>query len=200
LGERLARGTVVAIVVAVGGAALIGWADAGSAVALAGGGALYGNGLALGASLLVSGYLLIGRVVRQRVSWLAYVTPLYTVAAVTVLAVALATGTPLGGYDTRFYLLCLGMAVGPQLLGHGSFNYALQYLPAALVSLLALLEPVGAAALAYVLFGEAPAPLAVAGMLVVLVAVGAVVRIRRGRRPAPPTRVADEPRENASAS
>ena len=182
LRERLSAGTVTAIGVAVAGAALIGWSDAGAGQAERSA-SLFGNSLALAAALLVSVYLLVGRVVRQRVSWLAYVFPLYAVAALTTLAVALARGVPLFGYGAAFYALCAAMALGPQILGHGSFNYALQFIPAALVGMLALLEPVGASALAYVLFGEQPPTLAVLGMLVVLAAVSAVTwRERAGER------------------
>ena len=183
LSERLSRTTVVAIGVAVGGAALIGWADAGRVVL--GRGALWGNSLAFGAALLVSVYLLIGRVVRQKVSWLAYVTPLYTVAALTALAAAWVKGVPLFGYSVRFYALCVGLALGPQVLGHGSFNYALQYVPAAIVGMLALLEPVGASLLAYELFGEMPPSSSIVGMVVVLAAV-AVVIWQQEAQPDPP--------------
>lgn len=176
LGERLSWPVTAAIGGGVAGAALIGWGGASGAAPE---GALWGNALALSAAVLASGYLLIGRVVRQRLSWLAYVFPLYGVAALTTLAAVLATGTPLLGYDAAFYGWCLLMAAGPQVVGHGSFNYALQFFPAALVGMLALLEPVGASVLAYVLFSEAPPLLAVAGMLVVLGAVLAVVWFRR---------------------
>jgi len=175
LGERLRAGVVAAIVCAVAGAALIAYGDAARAVV----GTLFGNALAFGAALLASGYLLIGRVVRQRAGWLAYVFPLYAASAVTTLAVALGQGAPLLGYDWPFYAFCLAMAVGPQLIGHGAFNYALQSVPAALVGMLALLEPVGASLLAFALFGEVPPLPAVVGMLVVLAATGAVVLLRR---------------------
>lgn len=181
LGERLARTTIAAIIVAVLGAATIGWADAGSVTL--GQGALWGNALALGAAVLVSVYLLIGRVVRQQVSWLAYVTPLYTVAAITAVGTAMMKGTPLFGYSWRVYGLCVALALGPQVLGHGSFNYAVQQVSAAIVGMLALLEPVGASLFAYVLFGEVPPVLSIVGMLVVLAAV-AVVVWRRNRAPA----------------
>ena len=175
LGERLRMRVVAAIVGAVAGAALIAYGDAARAAV----GSLFGNALAFGAALLASGYLLIGRVVRQRAGWLAYVFPLYTASALTTLAVALWQGVPLLGYDWPFYGFCLAMAAGPQLIGHGAFNYALQYVPAALVGMLALLEPVGASLLAYFLFDEAPPLLAVVGMAVVLAATGAVVLLRR---------------------
>ncbi|HKL88194.1 MAG TPA: DMT family transporter [Salinibacter sp.] len=173
LGERLSATTLGAIIVAVLGAALIGWADAGTVTL--GQGALWGNSLALGAAVLVSVYLLIGRVVRQKVSWLAYVTPLYVTAAVTALLAAWAKGVPLFGYSWTFYGLCAGLALGPQVLGHGSFNYALQHVSAAIVGMLALLEPVGASIIAYFLFGEVPPAASVVGMLVVLAAVAVVV-------------------------
>ncbi len=173
LGERLSRSTVVAIMLAVGGAALIGWADAGEVTL--GYGAVWGNSLAFGAAVLVSGYLLIGRVVRRNVSWLAYVTPLYTIAAGTTLAAAWIKQVPLFGYSLKFYLLCAGLALGPQILGHGSFNYALQYVRTAIVGMLALIEPVGASIIAYFLFGEVPPLLSLVGMVIVLAAVAAVV-------------------------
>lgn len=181
LNERLSWTTVTAIVISVGGAVLIGVGDAqGIGV---GPNPLWGNSLALAASLFASLYLLIGRVVRQQVDWLAYVFPLYTVAALTTLGTAWWQGIPLWGYDTGFYGLCLLMAIGPQIFGHGSFNYALHYLPAALVGMLALLEPVGSSALALVLFGEVPNGLAIAGMGIVLGAVATVVWTERGRTP-----------------
>ncbi len=173
LNERLSRVTILAIGAAVGGAALIGWVDAGTVVL--GRGALWGNTLAFAGALLVSFYLLIGRVVRQKVSWLAYVTPLYTTAALTALGMAMLMDVPLLGYSWRFYGLCAALALGPQVLGHGSFNYALQYVPAAIVGLLALVEPVGASLLAYFLFGEVPPAASLFGMLVVLAAVAVVV-------------------------
>ena len=176
LGERLSAPTVLAICGAVAGAAIIAWADAGTIDM--GRGALWGNSLALGAALLVSIYLLIGRVVRQKVSWWAYVPPLYTAAAGCVLVTAWIRGTPLFGYSWGFYGLCVALALGPQVLGHGSFNYALQYASAAIVGMLALLEPVGASLLAYVLFGEVPPPLSILGMTVVLAGVALVVRRR----------------------
>jgi drug/metabolite transporter (DMT)-like permease len=176
LGERLSLPTVAAIVVAAAGAALIGWADAGTITM--GRGALWGNGLALGAAALVSVYLLIGRSVRQKTTWWAYVPLVYAAAAVVVLGTAWIGDTPLLGYSWRVYGLCAALALGPQVLGHGSFNYALRHVSAAVVGMLTLLEPVGASLLAYLLFGEVPPPASMAGMGIVLGAVAVVV----GRR------------------
>ncbi|MEX0748300.1 MAG: DMT family transporter, partial [Rhodothermales bacterium] len=141
--------------------------------------------LALTASLLFSVYLLMGRVVRQKTSWLAYVFPLYTVAALTVLTIALVQGVPILGFKPEFYLLCAAMALGPQVLGHGSFNYAIRYLPAAVLGLLSLVEPVGASVLAYFIFQEVPSMPALAGMVIVLGAISvAIVNRKRPTVPA----------------
>ena len=170
LKERLARRTVVAIVVAVAGAVLIGLGDAGAETFP---NATLGNSLALTASLLMAVYLLIGRAVRQHTSFLAYLFPLYATAAATILIVALVQGTPLA-QPWPILALCLAMAVLPQLIGHGSFNYAVKYFPAALLGLLTLSEPVVAAVLAFVLFGEVPGLLALVGIVVVLASIAVV--------------------------
>lgn len=175
LRERLSARTLAAIVVGVAGAALIGLADAEAGAFPR---AALGNALALGAALLVSVYLLIGRAVRQRISFLAYLFPLYAAAAATTLAAALASGVPLV-QPWPVLGLCLLMALLPQLLGHGSYNYAVKYVPAALLGLLSLAEPVMASALALALFGEMPGPLALAGMALVLGSIAVVFGRRR---------------------
>jgi len=178
LGERLARRRVLAVVIGVLGALLLAWGDLGGDATRP----LLGNALALAAAVLVSVYLLIGRLVRQKRSWLAYLFPLYVVVALTTLAVAAVRGVPLFGFSPVFYGLCALMALGPSIIGHGSFNYALRYLPAAVVGLLALMEPVGASILAFVFFGEQPLTLALIGMTLILGSVAVALWPRRARR------------------
>lgn len=178
LKERLSRRVNAAIVMAVGGATLIGVGDLSVEVGSA---PLFGNALALTASLVFSIYILVGRVVRQKTSWLAYVFPLYTVTAATILVIALVLNTPLFGFSPSFYALCAAMAIGPQILGHGSFNYAVRYIPAAMLGLLSLIEPIGASILAYLLFDEMPSGIAILGMIIVLGAISFAILYRRRR-------------------
>ncbi len=175
LREHLGVRTVLAILAAVGGAALIGGADATVEEFPR---ALLGNGLAVSAALLFAVYLLIGRTIRRRTTLLAYLMPLFAVAAVTCIAGALLQGAPMA-QPPKIIGLCLLMALGPQLIGHTSFNYAVRYLPAALIGLLTLTEPIGASILAMLLFAEFPSALALIGMLVVMSAI-AVVLVRKG--------------------
>jgi drug/metabolite transporter (DMT)-like permease len=166
---------VGAIVAAVAGAMVLGLSDAADVVFPR---AAFGNALALSAAFLIAVYLLIGRVVRQRTSFLAYVFPLYSVVAATCLIAALVLGTPLA-QPAPVLLLCLAMAVFPQIVGHGSWNYAVRYLPAALLGLLSLSEPVLATLMAAVLFGEIPSLASAVCMAVILAAIAMVFARRK---------------------
>ena len=108
-----------------------------------------------------------------------------TIFLALIAAFALATGVPLSGFPVEIYLLCLAMALLPQILGHGSFNYAIKFFPAAYLGLLSLLEPIGASLLALVLFAEMPGMMAIVGMVLILFAVGMTVVF--GEREGPAT-------------
>ena len=187
LRERPTVGLTLAIMLGVPGAVLIGLGDGGAV--LEGARPLLGNGLALGAAVLVSGYLLVGRVVRQQTSWLAYVFPLYLCVAVTIALLARGLGHELTGYSWEVYAWCTALAVGPTILGHGTFNYAVKYVSATFLGVLALVEPIGASVLAFMLFGELPGNAVLGGIGLVLIAVACAVVpqtwwqrwLRRGR-------------------
>ena len=183
LKERITNWFILALILAVVGAVCIGIGDFSQPV-VDGRHPWLGNGLATTAALLVSIYLLIGRIVRQKVSWTVYVFPLYVVVALTCLAVAAIEGVPLFGYSWQLYGLFVVMAIFPQIFGHGSFNLAVKYYKAALLGILTLTEPVGASIIAYFLFGEIPGWLAIIGMIIVLAAICIVMLERLQSRPA----------------
>ena len=115
---------------------------------------MLGNSLALLGALAASGYLLVGRALRERMRLILYIALAYGSAAV-LLGVALAlTRTPLAGHGTLAWMLMGALALGPQLLGHTAFNYALRHLSATFVALAILGEPIGSALLAWLIFGE----------------------------------------------
>jgi len=166
LGERPERHFWIGVGVAVIGVAVMSGVD--------GGGGLVGDGLALLGGVLGAVYLVVGRGVRQRVSIRTY-GPLLCLAAAGWLALAAAaTGAPLWGFSPTEWGLLAAMALGPQLLGHIGLNYAVGYVPAAIVSALLLLEPVGAGLLAWVALGEAPGRYEALGGGIILVGIGVV--------------------------
>ncbi len=129
---------------------------------------LLGNTLALIGAVTASGYLLIGRNLRQRLSVLAYIWLVYTSAAVVLVVWAIVSGQRFFGFEPCVYLFVLGLAVGPQLLGHTAFNYALSGLSATYVAVAILGEPIGSSLLAFILFRETVALLQLVGIILLL--------------------------------
>ena len=179
--ERLRSVTLVGIGLTFAGTGLIFAAD-GHAVIGEHPDALLGNCLALVGAVCASGYLLIGRALRGRVSLLTYIWLAYSSAAVLLDVAVLASGTRVLGFTPSAYLLLILLAIGPQLLGHTSFNWSLRHLSATFVALSILGEPVGSALLALTIFGERLAPLQLAGFLVVLVGIFAASLGERSTR------------------
>ena len=137
-------------------------------------------------SWFFAGYILIGRRVRQVLPVMPYTTLVYGVAAL-VIAVGLGlTGTPFGPYPWREFLLFVALAVVPTLGGHTVLNWALEWVPASVVSVSILGEPVGASLLAWLLLGEAPSPVELAGGALTLVGlfVATQTASREAARPA----------------
>jgi drug/metabolite transporter (DMT)-like permease len=114
-------------------------------------------------------------------SLLAYVTPVYTTAAVFLLLFALVAGVPLAGYGTQTILACVLLALGPQLIGHSSINWSLGYLSPAFVTVAILGEPIGSAVLALILFREVPPLATLAGGVLILVGIYVSSREERAR-------------------
>lgn len=130
--------------------------------------AFLGDLLALAGAVAAAMYVIIGRSLRQRVSLLTYVFVVYGMAAVVLLALALSSNNPIFAYPKMAYVWFILLAIIPQLLGHSSFNYALGYLSAALVSIALLGEPIGSTILAYIFLGEVPTLLKVFGAILIL--------------------------------
>ncbi|KOX97337.1 DMT family transporter [Halorubrum tropicale] len=170
LRERVTRQMAAGIAVAVAGMASMSLGDFLGGVAV-GARPLYGNALALAGAVAAAGYVLAGRSLRQRISLVPYVTVVYGVCVVVLLAFVLAAGHPLTGYPAREWLLFVGLAVGPGFLGHTVLNWALAHLESSVVSVSLLGEPVGATLLAAALLSETPTPATVAGGCVVLVGI-----------------------------
>jgi len=135
--------------------------------------AAIGDGIALLASLLESGYLLVGRHVRQRVDALRYTLVLYTSCTLVLWLIVLATRSP-ATLQPHDLLIALALAVVATLLGHTIVSQSLGHLPAAVVAASFLAQPMLAALFA-LWFIRQPIPLAtVVGGLIALAGIGIV--------------------------
>ena len=163
LKERVSRQMFLGIAVSVLGGIIIGYGDFGLGTR-----ELFGDLLALAGAVAVSGYLLIGRRLRPKLSLLSYIFLVYSTAAVSLIVLCLARGHPFAGYPTQTYLMFLLLAVVPQIIGHSSYNWALKYLPATFVGVGTLGEPVGSTILAYVILNEIPTLAKIGGGVLIL--------------------------------
>ena len=149
LGERLSAALFLSILVAVIGGMIIAWEDWHKGLP-----SLYGDLLALLGAIMATGYLLVGRRVRQKMHLSAYITLVYGVAAVLLILLARINGDDFFHYPPRTYLLFFLLALVPQLIGHTTLNWALKFFSATLVAVFILGEPIGATILAYLILGE----------------------------------------------
>jgi len=130
--------------------------------------AFFGDFLALSGAWMAAGYILIGRRLRAKMSLIPYIFVVYGMAAIVLIIILVFSGQSPFGYQPLIYLWLLLLALVPQLLGHSTFNWALRYLPASLVSITLLGEPIGSTILAYFILKEAPTPLKIAGAVLIL--------------------------------
>ncbi len=141
--------------------------------------ALLGDLLACVGAITGALYFLIGRRLRQSLSLWSYVGLVYGAAFVVSLALAITLGNAVVPQPPREIAIFAGLALGPMLLGHTGMNWALGHLPAYVVNLTTLGEPIGATMLAALLPGIAEVPgrgTIVGGVLVLI----GVLRTARG--------------------
>jgi drug/metabolite transporter (DMT)-like permease len=178
LKERIGRTVGAGLVIALLGSVIVGGSDAcrwtytglncESLSQAVQGKTLFGNLLALAGAWFAAFYLIIGRKVRPGLSLLSYTFVVYGIAALTLLAMVAVSGESLLGYSPATFGFFLALAVFPQLLGHTSFNWALKFIPAALVSIVLLGEPISSTILAFVILKEPPTILEVFGGFFIL--------------------------------
>jgi len=187
-GERLSRFTIIGLIAALAGGVLVAFSD-GGVLAVTGGSlqfnwqnliapagktdtALFGDMLALLGAWMATAYLLVGRNLRRHLSTLTYVWLVYTAAMVAMVGFSLVSGPSLGGYSGWAYLWIFLLAIGPQLIGHTSFNWSLAHLSTTFVALAILGEPVGSAIFAYFLLSETFALIQLVGFVLLLAGIG----------------------------
>lgn len=140
---------------------------------------MQGNLLALTGAFTVTGYLLIGRRLRAKMSLIPYIFVVYSMAALVLLAIMLiAKQTPFG-YSLPTYGWILLLAIIPQIIGHSTYNWALRFFPATVVAILTLGEPIGSAILAFLILKEAPGSLEIIGGLLILSGIYVALRNQR---------------------
>lgn len=149
-GERPRPGFLAGLALTIGGAVcLIGDSFTIGATNAA------GDGLALVTAFFFGSYMLAVKDLRERIDAPRLMLWSSLVTAVTLLALAIATGETILPQTLEGFLILLGLAWISQALGQGLIAEAFGHLPAAFSSLVILVEPLSAALLGWLLLNEA---------------------------------------------
>lgn len=128
--------------------------------------AAFGNALAFLSALMFVVYALVSGGMRQTTGVLPFTTYVYMGSAI---ACSTAAAFVLDGpVPQNVWFAALALALGPQLIGHGSVAYAVKYFRPTFISTLILVEPILASVLAFWFFHEKPSAQALAGMALVI--------------------------------
>jgi len=174
LAKKVSSPTLMGVVIAVIGAVLVGWGDISQTDNY-----MLGDVLAFLGAIAFAGYLLIGRQTRQRVGALRYSFVAYLSATAILGVAALVWGNRFTGFSQENWVVFAALAVIPTIFGHTAFNWVLRFLPASVVSVSVLGEPVGATLLAWLFFRTLPTPLGLVGALLILVGLAVFLLWRR---------------------
>jgi drug/metabolite transporter (DMT)-like permease len=162
LKEGVNRAVALGLGIAFVGSLIVGLSDicAGfscpSLAELVEGEAIKGDILALLGGVAGAGYIVIGRSLRGKVPLMPYLGVVYGSSALVLLVIMLLAGQSPFGLPPRAYLWIVLLAIFPQLIAHSTYNWALRFLPATVVAVTLMGEPIGAAILAGVLLEEIP--------------------------------------------
>lgn len=159
---KISKKAVLAIGVTLIGSVLIAFADS------AEGAHLYGDMLALLAAVAVAVYMLIGRAVRENTSTAVYTYIVYVACSATLLLICLVQKVSVFAFGWSAVIVGLLLAVFSTILGHSIFSWCLKFFSPSFVSASKLCEPVVAAILAGILFGEIPSGVQALGGALVL--------------------------------
>jgi drug/metabolite transporter (DMT)-like permease len=141
-----------------------------------GGTHLLGDALGLVTAMFYGAYILAVKQLRDDYSTVTVMTWVVMVSASIILPVAWLLGESLLPTSLNGWLVVFGLAWISQVGGQGLITYALAKLPASFSSVGLLVQPVGAALLAWILLGEGIGVMQIAGGALVL---GGVYLARR---------------------
>jgi drug/metabolite transporter (DMT)-like permease len=171
----------IGIAIAMAGAFVVALPDMAAAGSATTGRALFGDGLALAGAAAAACYFVAGRKLRSTLDLWPYVAVVYGTCFIVLIGFAALVHAPVLHQPPRELAIFAALAIGPMLLGHTGFNWALKYLPAYVVNLTLLGESVGATILAALLPGirEVPGVATLIGGALILAGICVTARAAR---------------------
>jgi len=162
-GERIRTRFLLGLVLAVGGATLLvrGGEEGGDTRAL-------GDLLGVATALFYAGYIISVKAARRTLRTPVVMAISGGISALLLAGVTWVQGEAFGPISGYGWAVLLVLAWLPHTAGQGLVAYGLAHLPASFTSLTLLIQPVAAACIAWLMFGEALGPLELAGGIAVL--------------------------------
>jgi drug/metabolite transporter (DMT)-like permease len=145
--------------------------------------AFLGDIAALLSAALAAVYIMLGARAQRTLETSTYTTICYFVCAITALPMALIAGNEVFNFESREWLIALGLVFGAQILGHTMFNSVLKRVSPAVVSLIVFFEVPVSSIFAFWWLDQRPPMGVIPG--IVLILFGCVLVVLRTR----PTRV-----------
>jgi drug/metabolite transporter (DMT)-like permease len=176
LGERLNKKAIMGTILALFGIIVLFWGDL-----VEDPGNFRGNILAFVSGILAGLYYLGGRKLRKDISLPLYALVVYFFSALTMWFVVIFQDLDYRHLPIEEFQLFILMALIPTLLGHTMQNWALGFLPAYVVSISLLSEPVGSGILGWIIFSEMPSLGVFIGGLIVLIGVYVVTTAEKAK-------------------
>ena len=133
--------------------------------------AALGDALGIVTALFYAAYQLTVTRARRHIPTSHIMAATSAITALILLPIALASGERFLPVTSHGWMLLIGLALIAQAAGQSLIAYAMAHLPATFSSVGLLLQPVVAAALAWLLLGEALTALAIVGALLVLLGI-----------------------------
>jgi drug/metabolite transporter (DMT)-like permease len=130
---------------------------------------LIGDAFAVIGGMAGAAYFLIGRALRNKISWTHYMFVVYGISAAWLLIINLLLVHKFPVPQQRDLFWIFLMALIPGIMGHGLLNLSLRYLKTYVVNTALLFEPILATTFAFFFFHEIPEPHFYLGAALVLV-------------------------------
>ena len=147
------------------------------------GASLEGNIFAVLNLLVFTAYFLLGKRARDAdVHAWSFLAAVFIGACVVALPWALITSHDLDAIQGADWLLLVGLVLLPGMVGHGLMTWAHHYVDVTITSMMTLANPVVSIVGAWILYDQELSPEQLAGGVVVLVALGAILRKQRAER------------------
>jgi len=119
---------------------------------------VFGDILAIISAICFAFYIMIARKHKGESNFIRYLTYIYGSASLFCAIYIVISGDLFWGYTTHSFIFITLLALGPQLLGHSSLNWASRHMEIYKVNLVLLLEPVLATLSGIIFLSEFPSP------------------------------------------